>query len=102
MNMRRSIMSYKRAVEVLPHTLLCAVQQYIDGEYLYIPRKEDKKQPWGATTQTKRALRDRNREILAKRRAGHSVAELAAHYFLSEKAIYKILNTAKTADIQPD
>ena len=35
-------MSYKKANEVLPQALLNAVQQYIDGEYIYIPRKEDK------------------------------------------------------------
>ena len=31
-------MGYKKANDVLPHDLLHAVQQYIDGEYLYIPR----------------------------------------------------------------
>lgn len=88
-------MSYKKADDILPRSLLSAVQQYIDGEYIYIPRKEDKKLPWGANTQTRKTLQARNREILAKRLAGCSVAELAEHYFLSVKAIYKILNAAK-------
>ncbi|MCC8194244.1 MAG: hypothetical protein LIP28_06340 [Deltaproteobacteria bacterium] len=88
-------MSYKKATDVLPHTLLLAVQQYIDGEYIYIPRRSDKKQPWGANTQTRQTLRARNREILSKRRAGCPVAELASQYFLSEKAIYKIINAAE-------
>ncbi len=90
-------MSYKKAIDVLPHTLLCAVQQYIDGEYIYIPRKEDKKQPWGANTRTRLILETRNREIIAARLAGCSVAELAERYFLSEKAIYKIINTGKNS-----
>lgn len=88
-------MSYKKANDVLPHSLLSAVQQYIDGEYIYIPRKEDNKLSWGANTETRRTLQARNREILAKRLAGCSVAELAEHYFLSSKSIYKIINASK-------
>ena len=88
-------MSYKKANDILPYSLLRAVQQYIDGEYIYIPRKEDNKQPWGANTEIKETLQARNREILGKRLAGCPVAELAEQYFLSPKAIYKILNAGK-------
>lgn len=88
-------MSYKKANDVLPHSLLSAVQQYIDGEYIYIPRKADNKLPWGANTQTRKTRQARNREILDKRLAGCSVAELAEQYFLSTKSIYKIINTGK-------
>lgn len=88
-------MSYKKANDVLPHGLLSAVQQYIDGAYIYIPRREDNKLSWGANTETRKTLQARNREILAKRVAGCSVAELAEQYFLSTKSIYKIVNAAK-------
>lgn len=88
-------MSYKKASDVLPHSLLSAVQQYIDGEYIYIPRKEDRKLSWGANTETRKALQARNREILAKRLAGCSAAELAEQHFLSLKSIYKIINAGK-------
>ena len=88
-------MSFKKANEVLPHDLLHAVQQYIDGEYLYIPRRTENRLPWGATTETRNALRERNRNILAERLAGRSVGDLAERYCLSEKAIYKILNAGK-------
>lgn len=88
-------MSYKKANDVLPHNLLHAIQQYIDGEYLYIPRKADNKLPWGTNTETKASLRARNREIIARRLAGCSVGDLAEQYFLSEKAIYKIVNASK-------
>lgn len=88
-------MSYKKAIDILPRNILSAVQQYIDGEYIYIPRKEDKKQAWGANTQTRKIIQARNREILSRRLAGCSVAELAEHYFLSEKSIYKICNAAE-------
>lgn len=88
-------MSYKKANDVLPHTLLSAVQQYIDGEYIYIPRKEDKKLSWGANTQTRESIQARNKEILSRRLTGCSVAELAEQYFLSEKTIYKVINVGK-------
>ena len=88
-------MSYKKANDVLPQNLLIAVQQYIDGEYVYIPRKAESKLPWGTNTDTKKIVKERNREILTKRLEGCSVIELAEQYFLSEKAIYKIINTIK-------
>ncbi len=88
-------MSYTKAIDVLPHNILCAVQQYIDGAYIYIPRKEDQKQAWGANTQTKASIQTRNREIVSRRLAGCPVSELAEQYFLSQKAIYKILNASK-------
>jgi Mor family transcriptional regulator len=87
-------MGYKNVNGILPHSLIRAVQQYIDGEYVYIPRKETRKRAWGTNTGTKQRLLTRNREIIAKRQAGSSVAALAEEYFLSTKAIYKIINTA--------
>ena len=88
-------MGYRNANDILPHHLLCAVQQYIDGEYLYIPRQEAQKKAWGANTGARQRLRTRNREILDRRQAGSSVAELAEQYFLSAKAIYKIIHAAQ-------
>ena len=38
-------MRYMKAADVLPPDLLAQVQAYIDGEYLYIPRREP--QPLG-------------------------------------------------------
>ena len=36
-------MSYKKATQVLPQELLLKVQEYIDGEFIYIPRISDNK-----------------------------------------------------------
>jgi hypothetical protein len=41
-------MSYKRAIYILPNDLLEQVQEYIDGEFIYIPRKSSNKKEWGA------------------------------------------------------
>ena len=94
-------MSYKKADDILPQALLIAVQQYIDGEYMYIPRKADSKLPWGANTDTRKIVNARNREILIKRLAGCSVGDLAEQYFLSGKAIYKILNAKRNGWFSP-
>ena len=88
-------MGYTNANSILPQSLLRAIQQYIDGEYIYIPRREADKRAWGANTDIRQILLTRNREILAKRQTGCSVPDLAAQYFLSTKAIYKIINAAK-------
>lgn len=87
-------MGYKKASSVLPHKLLCAVQEYIDGAYIYIPRKEGRKQLWGANTNTRKNILERNREIVTKHIEGHLVTDLAEQYFLSPKTIYNIINAA--------
>lgn len=88
-------MGYKKAHDALPHHLLCAIQEYIDGETIYIPKKESSKLPWGAKTQTRKTIRARNSEIIARYRNGSSVTELARQYFRSTKTIYKIISAAK-------
>ena len=54
-------MSYFRADEILPKDLLEAVQQYAEGQLLYIPRRV--KQGWGSATSAKAFFRERNKEI---------------------------------------
>lgn len=84
-------MGYKKATKVLPQHLLQAIQEYVDGEYLYIPRKEENRKRWGEAAPNRAFRVARNSEIVARRKAGWSVAQLAERYFLSEKAVYKIL-----------
>ncbi|HZF60862.1 MAG TPA: CD3324 family protein [Desulfovibrio sp.] len=84
-------MGYKKATKVLPQHLLRAIQEYVDGEYLYIPRKEENRKHWGETAPNRAFRAARNNEMAARRKAGWSVAQLAERYFLSEKAVYKIL-----------
>lgn len=63
-------MSYKKAAQILPQELLLKVQEYIDGEFLYIPRISDNKKSWGASTSTSQELRSRNERIYAEYLAG--------------------------------
>lgn len=39
-------MSYKKAIHILPEELLELIQEYVDGEYIYIPRKSNNKKEW--------------------------------------------------------
>ena len=41
-------MRYMKAADVLPPDLLKQIQTYIDGEYLYIPRRAETRSAWGA------------------------------------------------------
>ena len=88
-------MGYKKAQDALPHHLLCAIQEYIEGETLYIPKKEANKLSWGAKTQTRETIRARNRDIIAQYRDGSTVTELARQYFRSVKTIYKSISAEK-------
>jgi len=90
-------MSYLRAEEILPKELLEAVQQYVNGQSVYIPAKE--KSDWGSGTDTKQILDIRNREIFVKYLAGASVQKLATEYALSEKSIQRIVREQRTQNI---
>jgi len=89
-------MAYARAGTLLPQHLLEEVQEYIDGTYLYIPRKRGHRKAWGALKQSRQRLAARNAAIIAQYEAGTPVATLAAAYYLSVKAIYKVLAARKS------
>lgn len=84
-------MRYQKANDILPEELVELIQKYIDGEYVYIPRKQENKKNWGETSRAKEELRARNIEIFMKYGQGHGVKALANAYFLSEKSIQRIL-----------
>ena len=84
-------MGYRKADDILPPSLLRAVQHYVDGAYVYIPRKEGQRHPGGTRSPGRKTLHARNTEIAARHAAGASAHELADSYFLSVKTIYKIL-----------
>ena len=67
------------------------IQDYIDGEYVYIPRKQENKKNWGEASRTREELRLRNVEIFVSYSQGMSTRELAEQYFLSEKSIQRIV-----------
>ena len=88
-------MRYTRAADVLPEDLIHRIQSYIDGEYLYIPRREAGRKPWGAATGRKEETRTRNLEIYRRYLEGTSVDRLSQQYFLAPKSIQKIIADLK-------
>lgn len=83
-------MKYKNAAEVLPERLLLEIQNYIDGEILYIPKKNAKKQ-WGTLNGTKHFYIKRNQEIVDLFNEGTTISDLAQQYHLAENTIKKII-----------
>lgn len=86
-------MGYIRAEEILPTEIIELIQQYVDGANIYIPRKPQNRQAWGAKTSYKCELRDRNRQICQGYLSGRTVRELAEAYYLSEKSIQRIIRS---------
>lgn len=88
-------MRYVKAQDVLPEEFLKRLQNYVDGTYLYIPRKEGKQKAWGEKSGTKRNLKVRNEEIYKKYLSGATIHLLAQEYYLSEKSIRRIIGEEK-------
>ena len=93
-------MSYIRADKILPKELLEAIQQYVDGQIIYIPRKE--KQEWGSGTSAKEFFRERNERIYKAYQEGISKEELSRRFSLSGKSIQRILRNQKLAAASGD
>lgn len=90
-------MGYKNAICVLPDELIAAIQEHIDGEYLYIPRRAENKKRWGELKNTRHSLSKRNKAIYKGYKSGISVEQLAIEYYLSPKTVYKILSEMKNS-----
>ncbi len=84
-------MKYKKAQDVLPKDILELIQEYMDGGYLYIPRKFGNKRSWGESSGSKLEIRERNIEIYNKYKEGISVKQLAKEYYLSQSSIRRII-----------
>ncbi|RDY28084.1 hypothetical protein CHL78_007215 [Romboutsia weinsteinii] len=88
-------MKYEKAQNLLPENIIELIQEYIDGGYLYIPRKTNNRKSWGEGTETKKDLKERNIEILKRYDEGVSAKELTKNYFLTENSIRRIIRQEK-------
>lgn len=88
-------MGYRRAEQILPAHIIELIQSYVDGECIYIPRKENERRNWGERTDVRREMQERNQKIYLDHIKGAKVKELASAYFLSEKSIQRILREKK-------
>lgn len=91
-------MKYAKANDVLPSEIVKIIQEYIDGKYLYIPRKNENQKAWGEKSGIKSSLKMRNTEIYKKYMKGTTITELTQEYYLSEKSIRRIISQEKHID----
>ena len=56
-------MKYRNGKEFLPTELLKELQRYVQGELVYIPKRENKRAGWGENNGARMRMQKRNREI---------------------------------------
>lgn len=88
-------MSYAKARDIFPNEILEIIQNYVEGEYIYIPKKEENKMAWGELTQSKEELLIRNINIYEDYLVGISIQTLSERYYLSPKSIQRIISQKK-------
>ncbi len=91
-------MDYKNGRDILPSELLEQLQGYVQGNLVYVPKKEKERAGWGESNGTKRAITNRNYEIHEAHESGIKIPELASRFCLSEESIRKILRTIRKKD----
>jgi Mor family transcriptional regulator len=84
-------LNYKNGRDVLPHSLLAELQQYIQGELIYIPMPKNKRVAWGEKSGSRTMIARRNEEIYRFYIEGCPIAELERKYHLSGESIRKIV-----------
>lgn len=92
-------MSYVKADSILPKELLELLQEYADGQYLYIPKKSENRKEWGDNTGSKKQLQLRDMQIYHRYKEGYSTMYLACEYYLSVKSIQRIILKEKNREV---
>ncbi|MCL2388682.1 MAG: GNAT family N-acetyltransferase [Defluviitaleaceae bacterium] len=82
-------MKYCNATELLPPQLLQELQQYAQGETLYVPKV--KRESWGKGTGAKAFFSRRDAAIRSQYSSGVALGQLSGEYFISEDAVKKIV-----------
>lgn len=88
-------MKYSNAYNVLPDNIVKIIQEYVNGEYLYIPRREEEQKKWGENSGSRSSLKRRNEEIYLRYIRGASILDLVQEYYLSDKSIRRIIGQQK-------
>ncbi|TLS36874.1 CD3324 family protein [Pseudalkalibacillus caeni] len=93
-------MQYKNGKEVFPPNLLKELQNYIEGELIYIPKKSDQRARWGELSGSRKLITKRNEEIFQNYKEGYTFKELEKKYHLSIESIRKIIYKTREKDEQ--
>jgi len=84
-------LSYKNAKDIFPPELLREIQNYVQGERVYIPQLNNLRRSWGKKSGSKEEITFRNNEILKKYRDGLTIDELSELFCLGSESIRKIV-----------
>lgn len=84
-------MAYKNARDVLPETLLRQLWKYVEGENIYIPKRQECRAAWGSHSGARREYEVRNAQIRRRYAEAASMEELAEEFCLSVESIRKIV-----------
>lgn len=89
------------AAKLLPDHLLKEIQQYIQGEALYIPTCKSKRRKWGESSGAADYYKVRNAEIRSRFQEGAEMDQLCEQYGLSIDSIRKIVySKTRRADLR--
>lgn len=88
-------MEYINGAKVLPPPLLEKLQQYVQGELIYIPVPDKNHMGWGCRNGTRQMLEKRNRDIYSRYKKGIAIDGLASLFNLSHESIRKIIYKEK-------
>ena len=84
-------MKHVKAQAVFPQSLLDEIQKYVQGELVYIPKVPGTYKQWGANTNAKKLVAQRNKDMVQAFKTGATIAQLAALHFLSQETVKKIV-----------
>ncbi|QGH33194.1 hypothetical protein GI584_03705 [Gracilibacillus salitolerans] len=79
-----------KAQDILPKELLLALQEYVQGESIYIPKREGRRE-WGVKSGNRAYYDQRNQQIRALFQEGTKIETLADTFCLSIETIKKIV-----------
>ena len=82
---------YKNAKDVLPDALLRQLWKYVEGETIYIPKREQCRAAWGSLSGSRREYETRNEQIRRRYAESATLEELAEEFCLSVESIRKIV-----------
>ena len=84
-------MKYENAIKLLPPLLVEELQRYIQGGYIYIPIRRDRRKRWGEVSGCRKELAERNARIRNAFRNGASLESVAEKFCLSCSAVRTII-----------
>lgn len=88
-------LKYVNGRDVLPQELIAKIQDYTEGMYVYIPKRNTEKNKWGDNTNYRREMELRNQSIYDKYLEGAAIPKIADCYHLSLQSVRRIILSRK-------